>query len=373
MTLHTPNRSQSLLLLFLVLLPLIEACTNKSIPATNTENERRFNFDSFSKKIQLTGQSLNMGDHMGDGTDFFLAEDRFIIYEGLIDGFHCHIYDLETKQLFHFAKDGRGPGEILTVFSFDYRAEDRSIWVHDIKRNTWTGYTLDKLLQNHNQHAYFAELKFEVQGVQYPLWIDKDTIVSVSFVDSKARLYYFDQQGQLIDTRADIPEKEDEKLSDFVHAQIHQGMLSRAPNCQNLIFASRYSDLIQIFSEIGGKQKKLRGPELVKPVWELLDIQGYQNFAITDHTIEANTQIAATNYGFLLLFSGKSDAMAPKSNNEGDMWRSMTNQVLMLDWSGIPLYHYHLDRRVINIAVSSNGKYLYGLDYLQPDIVRFEL
>ncbi|MEM6804756.1 MAG: BF3164 family lipoprotein, partial [Bacteroidota bacterium] len=91
------------------------------------------------------------------------------------------------------------------------------------------------------------------------------------------------------------------------------------------------------------------------------------------HTTEATTQVSASNSSIYLLFSGRSRAMAPKDEKSAGMWRSLSDQVFVLDWSGKPKAKYTLDREVLNIVISSDEKYLYAIDYNKPDIVRYKL
>lgn len=360
-------------MLSLMILGSTNACDEVSAQKSDLKRTNEFAASDFGPASSIKGSELNLQDQMGDISDFHLVEDRYLIYSGIFEGYRCHLYDLETGKITHFGKDGRGPGELLTVFSYDYRSKDRSIWVQDIKRKIWNSYSLDSLISGKPENASLDQMELDLYGFQYPIWIDDDKIASISNLDNSGRFFFLNAENTVTDKVGSLPVKEDETLVDYVHAQIYQGMLSASPDRKNLVFAGRYFDGIRILSLDDNQENQFYGPERVDPIWELLDIEGNQNFAINKNTTEANTQVSASNSSIYLLYSGRSRAMAPKDEKSAGMWKSFSDQVYVLDWSGYPKTKYTLDREVLNIVISSDEKYLYAIDYNKPDIVKYEL
>ncbi|MEM6806595.1 MAG: BF3164 family lipoprotein [Bacteroidota bacterium] len=361
------------IVLGLIIVSSSNACDEVSAQKSDLNRSNEFTASDFEPAISLKGTELNLQNHMGDISDFHLVENRYLIYSGIFEGYRCHLYDLETGKLTHFGKDGRGPGELLTVFSYDYRAKDRSIWVQDIKRKIWNSYSLDSLISGNPDKASLEQMELDLYGFQYPIWIDDNKIAAISNLDNSARFFFLNAENVVKDKVGTIPVKEDETWVDYVHAQIYQGMLSASPDRRNLVFAGRYFDEIRILSLDQNQEFQFYGPGKVDPIWELLDIEGNQNFAINKHTTEATTQVSASNSSIYLLFSGRSKAMAPKDEKSAGMWKSFSDQVFVLDWSGKPKAKYTLDREVLNVVISSDEKYLYAIDYNKPDIVKYEL
>ncbi|MEM6805611.1 MAG: hypothetical protein AAF696_29710, partial [Bacteroidota bacterium] len=122
------NLNSLSLKIFLGLLILASTNSCASISAQKHISPKRsneFSASVFEPSISIKGAELNLRDRLGEITDFYLIENRYLVYDGISENYRCHLYDLETGKLTHFGKDGRGPGELLTVFSYDYRAKDR--------------------------------------------------------------------------------------------------------------------------------------------------------------------------------------------------------------------------------------------------------
>ncbi len=334
-----------------------------------------FNFDSFPKVKQVEGESLHLFHELGDLNHCQLVEDRYLIFNGLINGHHSHILDLETSELTHFARDGRGPGEVIHSWTFTYREKDRSLWVYDYKRRVMVGYSMDQLLNGQDPSAESEMFDFSYDVVQHPKWITDSTIVGLTYDKVNGRLFYFDERGKFIRKAGKLPPKNDPRIVDFVWAQVHQAELALAPDRQHLVSAVKNATEFELYDKEGNELARLAGPELYHNIWMPFKVGLNQNYITSNKARNAYPSVSASNEGPFLLYSGRRDIDAPTGDNgeARPYWDAHSDKVLFFSWEGKPEILYQLDREVIDIAVDSKGRYLYGVNYEEPEIYRFDL
>lgn len=100
---------------------------------------------------------------------------------------------------------------------------------------------------------------------------------------------------------------------------------------------------------------------------EMIELGGTVNVFDTDNSIKGYNGIGCSEKYVYLLYSGA------KTDTQDYFY---SNIVRVISWSGTEKFVYHLDKKVRQIAVSKDDKYLYAIGQNlnnEPEIVQFKL
>jgi hypothetical protein len=179
--------------------------------------DRSFYREEVPDPTYLKGESVQMGDYLGRCINFLLIEDQYIVYNGLVDDYHGHLYDLSKKKLHHFGRVGKGPGELLGIYTLDYHSKDKILWAEDISQSVMIGFELDSILSSPSAAASSA-VKFapEIENMIGLQWTSPDTVIGFSHFEESGRIVVFDSSGKVLGFKGKLPPKETEDLPYFI-------------------------------------------------------------------------------------------------------------------------------------------------------------
>lgn len=366
---------------FACLYILLFICTNlvfgcKSVnshDALNQEEceERTFSYEDFEEPKRLIGRIVADTLQLEKATKLYLVNGRYLLFNGISSGFHGHLYDLQDGKVFHIGKDGGGDGDLVNFGSADFVASDQVVWIFDVVQQRWKGFALDSVLSG--KRGFLRSVSFEQPAVFYPQWIDEDQIAHLVLKNNQGRFFFADRQGRLKHAAGMMPKKKNRETPDVVHVEAHQGSLYTSTMRDKLIFTANYASIFEIYNIKDKSHLRLRGPDQFDVLGSVVSVGNERHFAMLDQTRRGFADAMGTSQHIYLLFSGRSEAMAPKNEPEPGYWCASGHQVLVFDKTGVPLVYFDLDRPLLDMAIDTSKNILYGLDRVNKQIVAYDL
>jgi hypothetical protein len=332
---------------------------------------RSWRSDQISSFSSLKGEPLHLSEYISDASRMYLFKDRYLVYDGLYDGFLLHIYDLHEKEFYHLAPEGKGPGECLFAMHTSYDPLRDWIWINDGTQRKLISYSLDSIFARRpSRNAFMEEVPLTFALLYSTFWLSDSILVGGSSYE-KDRLFFFKPDGEIMSKKGVLPPKKTDEMDEQLHARIFKGNMIGNAKRTHWIHACWRSDWIEIYNQTGDLIASCFGPDQTPPEWTQIDIAGSTNPSNNSQTIVAFTGVAATEDHFYLLYSGRKEADTPKDSS--DYWHYWGKDVFVMDLTGQPIHHYQLDRDIDEIEIRSDENVLYALDANTPDIIRYEL
>ncbi len=334
---------------------------------------RQLKREAFGDSIALVGERLDLTGKLNKTRRLFIIQDRFLLFNGLVGSHHCHLYDLETKEVIDFGEDGSETGQLLTCSSASYVQESDMIWIFDFIQQRLNGYSLERLLTGGDQTSFVKEITFELPAVMSPNWIGGDSIAHLVLNDARGRIFISDTTGKYIRTIGELPKKRNRKTPMSVHAEAYQADLFADPTAEVMVVAPRYTDHLSAYRFDGDLSFSFQGPDSFPVVGSIFEIEKEKHFATTQLTRKSYVDVYLSPEKIFLLYSGKSETMAPPSEPAPVWWISMGDEVFVTSIDGEPLQRFKLDRLMFDIAFDATNQRLFGLDYSNQEIISYQL
>jgi hypothetical protein len=109
---------------------------------------KNFKINDFSEKVQLIGEKLRITDELLNPGDLLLIDSLLIVKNNQTSPTFDFVSLKTGKIIAQFCNRGRGPGELVSPFTFQYIAKSREIMVQDIQGKKLEFFGLDLILKN---------------------------------------------------------------------------------------------------------------------------------------------------------------------------------------------------------------------------------
>ncbi|PSL04857.1 TolB-like protein [Cecembia rubra] len=344
---------------------LFLGCTEKS------ENpfEKNFTLDSFPIQQKLQSKKYNFEEIL-TATLITIKNDKLILSENYRGGTGhdrklIHIIQKDSmKYLYPKGKQGYGPGEIISIRSFDQGWRDDTFWVYDLNEKKIHEYSLNDTLTTSIRSFKKGEQSFF--SVSWN-WLTPDTFVSRLMNDSHAFAIF--DTANVLQRKLDPWSKDQEadEATGFILGDIRQGQTAYNREKKLLVHAQVNSDIVEILP-IDSPSEKI---SVSGPISEPLKYEIIGSGRNIGADIDGNNTLAYNN-----IFLGENSIFLVYlgfSRNTPNSMVKMSNQIFELDYQGNPIAYYQLDRRIYSIAVDEKERKIYAVTYDEdPGIAVFE-
>lgn len=324
---------------------------------------------SYYKKVHLTTATK-----INKVNNWVLSDSLFNPAKLKKEGRHIFVNDLKSNKVITIFNTngsykssigikGKGPGEILSPFgSLDFY--NNKLWVFDGTQNKYSGFHKDSILSNDYKPTE-NELFFDSKTRFYELgWLDSETIVGLDFSEVNNRLSFYNVTTKQATNKGTLPPLPQSDIPIPVHKQSLMATLKVKPDKSKIVLANLYTDLIEIYSQNGSDEVKVKTDLDFAPKYELsnnghrvvMGQGGDTKFGYVDLTV-SNNKIYA-------LFSGKTRDVSPFAFGKS---------IHVFDWQGNLLNVLELKKRSIAIEIDTDDKNLFVIEYGNANVVQYKL
>lgn len=345
---------------------LFMACAEKN----EHPYEKSFTLDSFPVQKKLESRKYNF-DEILTATLITIKNDKLIISENYRGGSGpdrklLHIIQKDSmKYLNSKGKQGYGPGEIISIRSFDHGWNDSTIWAYDLNEKKFHEYSLDDTVTTsiqtfkQNEQSFFA--------ISWN-WLTPDTFVGRMMNDSHA-FAVFDTANVLQRKLAPwFEEKEVDEYQGYILGDIRQGQTAYNREKNLLVHAQINSDIVEIIPVDSSSEKITVSGPISEPL--KYEIRGSGRNIGADISMEntwAYTNVFLGKESIFLVYLGY-----PRAESIGKNAK-MSNEIFELDYDGNPIAYYQLDRQIYSIAVDDKERKIFAVTFDEnPGIAVFE-
>jgi hypothetical protein len=341
-------------------------CTEKN----ENPYEKRFTLDSFPIQEKLESQKYNF-DEILTATLITIKNDKLIISENYRGGSGSdrkllHIIQKDSmRYLYPKGKQGYGPGEIISIRSFDQGWNDSTIWAYDINEKKFHEYSLEDTLTTSIQTFKQSEQSFFAISWN---WLTKSTFVGRMMNDSHAFAVF--DTANVLQSKLDpwSKEKEVDEATGYILGNVHQGQTAFNREKNLLVHAQINSDLVEILPVNSPTDKITISGPISEPL--KYEIRGSGRNIGADISMEntlAYNNVFLGKESIFLVYLGYT--RAESINRES----KLSNEIFELDYQGNPIAYYQLDRQIYSIAVDEEERKIYAVTYDEdPGVAVFE-
>jgi hypothetical protein len=300
----------------------------------------------------LVFEEMNVGDKIGRIL-IFKAKGNYIFMCEKNEDTQLQLIDKRTKDSYKFGRIGEGPGHVLGSIGIIPYNDD--IYVCDVQKLNIIKYNIDSVIYKEKFSA--PEMVVSDLGIMpFDIACLKDTTFAVLGVMlGMNRLSIIDKNGHEILRGGSLPSKENENVSDLVHAIGYQGRLTTNVNSSKIAVCTQYAGMLQIY-----QYENFKIDFIKEHIIFLADyIQNGENFDITKQTRWGYLSIDSNDKYIFALYSG--------SFQSEDPMYYLGNEIHVFDWDGNPVQKLKTDRNLSHICVSEDT--LYGYDDSLEEIV----
>lgn len=269
------------------------------------------------------------------------------------------------RSLQSVGRRGSGPGEFRTIWSIQVRGGpggEHTVWSYDPQLARLTGNTFDANgILGPGDSIVNLQLAGSPISVQ---WLNDSVLVASGFF-VEARLALLDNAGRLTKMIGQIPlERAD--VPAFAAQQALQPSMAVRPGGGEVALGARYAGRIDIYSLPSGNLTSGQVPIPFSPAMTLSKRGELTIFVSGQDTRFGYTAITGTADRIYALFSGRTRSESGQAYAGQD--------VHVFTWSGEFLEAFRLDRDVVDIAITRNGKELFATAFEpEPSIVVYAI
>jgi hypothetical protein len=319
----------------------------------------RFTLNDFPINKELIGEKVNLKKPLKNPHELLLI-DSLLIVRNINCSPAFDIFNLNTGELkSQFCLRGRGPGELIAPFSFQFIEETNEIMVQDIQGKKLVFFDLDSILLN-------APKKFTKT-----ISLDKDVLVRkikqvkggdffcdlIGHKDSYMNCL-LNKEGDLIRLLEKYP-KTNIPYNPLLGSNLFGVNIGVSQGNKVIILPYIYSDKIDIYDYKGNFITEFVGPN-----YKNLDItQGVNGATITSRNKLAFNIPQANCDLFLVPYSGTKYRYSSTS----------ANHILSFDFTGKLLQRFIVSPSVTEIAIDWEKKIIYSVNKeLEPTLYKYK-
>lgn len=353
--------------------PLILICIIVIVTSSCRKQKRQymhniddsFVYDSIPHKQELYSKKLDLGIIFSPNMIFIVDSSLVVASSGTDYLLSLFNINDEYSKIGNVIQYGQGPDEALSVVNLYGEGLDE-FKVHDGSAGWIKDYSLDQ-----NRDSVWAKsrglTRFNRMSISY-LWLVKNKLISTTTdISPYKRLYIYDSVGNFIEAKGDYPYF-DRKVEPTVGVEVFTAKAAVRPSDSSSILAYRYTDLIEFYDNESNLVKRVQGPDLFTPKFEVGLRGGYPIMERKlDLTQEAFIHAVASDKEIFLLYA----AGKTRKKGEGDLGIHYRH-ILVMDWQGKPLKHFELDHSIASFGVDWENQTIYGLDKIESEIYTFK-
>jgi len=323
-----------------------------------------FTVEDIGDRKFLKGSKVDLGLVLAPIHIFFNDSLLFIASNGLKQNISVYNVRAGFSNVGRILPTGMGPEELMSVLRMDFN-EDGSFWVHDaitgrIKRITLIN-SNDSLMTTVSEETALRA------PATTAFFLKPDQIVTTTQdIKPLNRFYIYNREGIRTQEVGSYPEY-DRQIPATALVEVFSGWITVHPDREKFLLAYEYTDLIEIYNSSFALIKRIHGPHLFKPEFELKNRGSQQvmkrRFDKTKFAYQAI--VSDENKIFLLYANGRT--VSKEDGEEAYHY----NVIIVLDWNGNPISHYTLDHPVTSICVDWGNRIIYGLDRIESEVYAF--
>ena len=275
-----------------------------------------------------------------------------------------HVIDrAQGRHLASWGREGRGPGEFLSLWGIQREGRSDRVWLYDPGQTRLTLLDVSALVGGGDPLVEVLRLQTDFVPMT-AVWVGDSAIVS-SGLFADGRFARFDRGGVLRSVAGPLPSARDGTPA-AVAQHAYSGTLVAHPERSLIAIATRHADRLEIHHVDGRPIRTARGPLGFEPVYEVKIVEGHPNMATGDELRFGYVDAAAEGEHIYALYSGRTRGEPGKSHFGGE--------VHVFDWEGRLLRILPLDERALAIAVDPDERTLYTIRHdPEPAVLRYEL
>jgi hypothetical protein len=322
---------------------------------------KNFKINDFSEKVELKGEKLRITDELLNPGNLLLI-DSLLIIQNLKTSPAFDVVNFKTGKIIgRFCSRGRGPGELVAPFVFQYIDETREIMVQDIQGKKLVFFGLDLVLKN--------------AAVKYTRTVTLDNEILVRKINMVHNGNFFcdlighedgymncliDSNGKLVRFLNKYP-KTDFQFNPVVGSNIFNFHIGTTSDRKHIITPASFSDRIDIYNVDGKTITHITGPNFKKP-----DVaRGANGVSLTGKNNQAYSIPSANNNSFMVPYKGSPYRITDP--------HSHTKQLFWIGLNGDLLKHFEVSPSVSRIAVDWEKRIIYGLNAeMEPAIYMYK-
>ncbi len=310
----------------------------------------------------LKGKKIDLG--------LLLAPLKIFCYDSLLFVYHdlpdtlVSVYNLKDFTMIgKIFSRGEGPEELLSVSRIDF--DDKGIMViHDILGGVVKRF---KIISKNNLLQTKVIGQTRVTSAAVDAFIISNKIICASReIDPLKRFYVYDTTGRRMSEMGDYPYY-GRVIPATAAVEVFNAWAGVNSKRRGFVLAYEYTDLIEFYDENGFLLKRIHGPHVFYPEFELKIVGNYQFMRRRyNKTRYAWQGRPLTNNDSLCLLYAEGRTVS-KDDLESDHFKC----VVFMDWEGKPLAYYRLDYPIISLAVNWRQRKILGLNRHDSEVYEF--
>ncbi len=332
----------------------------------------------FPTTIELKGEVMNIPSDSLDDCLYFDIIGNFGVVCGQSSSRILTTINLNNGSINKYLTKGRGPGEFS---NFNFLVSDSLYYLMQISPtmyyNTSDYYKLcgsgDELISEYGSFVVNDSLYTTPSVLLSSANLIYDLSMSTPYFDGPMRCAVYDNSGELMDSIGNILDLKESYVNDLeFNLANFGGCYSKLRGVDCFVFSPFRGAYLEFYDCSDILNISMHRVVYSIPKMNVEVIEGGYSARPTPDCILGFTDIASSAENYYCLYVGitQEEAIARRYNNSSP-------DVYLYSANGKPLHHYKLDRGVMNIAVTPDGKFLYAWspneETLEPQIVRYAL
>ncbi|HRE68857.1 MAG TPA: BF3164 family lipoprotein [Cyclobacteriaceae bacterium] len=323
-----------------------------------------FTIESFKEQKKLFGSKIDLGTVLSPVFIFFHDSLLFVTTIGLERNIFIYNSNDNFSSVGSIISRGFGPDELLSVVRMDFNSNG-TFWTHDAVSAKLKRFETKRM--NDSLYAIAHETVSLNGPTPNAFLLGNQIGVTTQEVVPLTRFYVYDMDGKRTKETGDYPSYERD-IPATAKVEVYNAWAGIHPDRNQFILAYEYTDLLEFYNEDFELTKRIQGPHLFVPEFELKDRGGHQamkrRFDLTKYAYQ--TVVCSDSLIFLLYDNGET---VSKDDNQDEAGHFST--LVAIDWNGQPLSVYELDHPVISICVDWHKRVIYGLDRIESEVYAF--
>lgn len=322
--------------------------TANPLPAANGERAR------VPVSRMLHADIIHQSDALALPTALAVAGDRLILADDFADR-HVRVIRRDAGTIERsFGTTGRGPREFENIFSIDVIDPKGELLLHDptLQRVTRVDLTRDF---DGDRWVSDRTVKLNANATLLATMWSPRGLVGVGSMEG-GRLAHLSLEGRLLSVSGETQVKPEEARRMVWHRAM-QTRLKPRPDRTRWVVVSRFADRMEIYDADGALTALGERPYGFDPQDMVDEDPAAVRFGYID--------VATTQSRIYALFSGR-------KRGEGEA--NFGDRIHVFDWDGHLVDVWQLDSRLIAVAVTPDGRELYGVRHVPvPAVVHYPL
>lgn len=354
--------------LSLIILVSLSACNNE-MKYVSIIDPSTFDDTSFQTHKVLVHEEIN-SEIIGSLARMSLIGDHLFIVDSKLDSI-IHVVNVKNNTYTRkIIPRGNGPGEMLSAENVVSSIDQKAIWLYDLTQRQWNRFCIADIHMNKwNREAdkiQFSKIDKHRTYIESPIWISDSLFVCLDLYSYENRFLIFDRQINLIDSIKNPKLRFNCEIQSEILSDIFSSHMDVSPDCNHIVLAGRYLDIIEIYSRDGKLKELMKGPTKDFD-FKYDESKSIQNGSLikSPDTKRAFVRIKTTHQKIYLLYSGR-------TKSDPDHY-SYGRIVYVFDYNGTPLAKYELDTLIADFAIDKSDSTWYAIAYPELSIVKFKL